>query len=190
MKIKLLIGCLSVALLLSGCFEKQGPDGEAGEVINADTATASSAPVIEVPDTTLQPIQELKLTAIGNTLEDIAYKEDTLEATAGALVKLTLVNEGIDMPMVHNVVFTKPDKYKQVALAGAKVGASGNYVPDSPVVIAASTMALPGQTVELEFTVPAEPGSYDFVCTYPGHWQKMHGVFNVKPKQQPEQGTR
>lgn len=187
MKIKLLIGCISTCLLLTGCFEKQGSNTEAGEAIDADTATASSAPVAEVADTTLQPVQELKLTAVGNTLDDIAYKEDTLVATTGALVKLTLINEGIDMPMVHNVVFTKPDMYKQVALAGAKVGAPGNYVPRSPVVIAASTMALPGQTVELEFTAPTEPGSYDFVCTYPGHWQKMHGVFMVNPKQQPDQ---
>ncbi|WP_439883055.1 plastocyanin/azurin family copper-binding protein [Pontibacter sp. MBLB2868] len=180
------ICCLSYLLLLTGCFEKNGQEQSGDNIIDADTATASSAPIIENPDTTLQPIQELKLVATGNTLDEIAYKQDTLEVNAGALVKLTFVNEGVDMPMVHNVVITKPGMYKEVALAGAKVGASGNYVPESPVVIAASSIALPGQTVELEFTAPAEPGSYDFVCTYPGHWPKMHGVFIIKPNQAEE----
>ncbi|MFD2515610.1 plastocyanin/azurin family copper-binding protein [Pontibacter locisalis] len=169
-----------LAFLTAGCFEKTDPAGGATNEIDADTAVAASAPIVEIADTTLQPVQQLTLTAIGNTLEEIAYKEDTLYAQAGALVKLSLVNEGIDMPMVHNVVITKPGKYKEVALGGAEVGAPGNYVPESPEVIAASTMALPGQTVEMEFTAPAEPGSYDFVCTYPGHWKKMNGVFIIK----------
>jgi azurin len=171
----MVLGCL-----LWGCFENPNSDSGEGAVIDADTAIAASAPVIENNDTTLQQIQELKLNAKGNTIDDIAFKQDTLEAKAGSLIKLTLVNEGIDMPMVHNVVITKPDKYKLVALAGAKIGAPGNYVPESAAVIAASPLALPGQTVELEFTAPIEPGSYNFVCTYPGHWKKMNGVFIVK----------
>ncbi|WP_276495927.1 plastocyanin/azurin family copper-binding protein [Pontibacter litorisediminis] len=145
-----------------------------------DTATAASAPLVEKRDTTKQEVQELELHALGNTLDEIRYAQDTLHADAGALVRLKFVNEGVDMPMVHNVVFTAPGKYKQVALAGASLGPSGNYVPQSEAVIAASPMALPGQTVEVEFTAPKEPGLYDFVCTYPGHWEKMNGVLVVQ----------
>jgi azurin len=149
------------------------------ETTQEDTAGAS-APVVEEQDTTQQQVEELTLRALGNTLDEIAYSEDTLEVKAGALVKLTFINEGMDMPMVHNVVFTAPDKYKQVALAGAKIGSPGNYIPEGPSVIAATPIALPGQTVQLEFTAPTEPGEYDFVCTYPEHFQKMHGTLLVK----------
>ncbi|MFD2999180.1 plastocyanin/azurin family copper-binding protein [Pontibacter toksunensis] len=184
MKRYFLRGCLfSCYLLLWNCSPSETADEEAvaTEVIAQDTTDDSiSAPVVEVPDNTLQPVQEITLHAIGNTQEDMAYKEDTLEVTAQSLVNLTFINEGVDMPMMHNVVFTTPDKYKQVAMAAAEVGASGNYVPKSPAVIAASPMALPGQTVELEFTAPAKPGYYDFVCTYPDHWRKMHGTLLVK----------
>ncbi|WP_237586913.1 plastocyanin/azurin family copper-binding protein [Pontibacter russatus] len=146
-----------------------------------DSATASSAPVVEeAPDTILQQVDDVLLRATGNILEEIAYDQDTLEVRAGAHVKLTFINEGVDMPMVHNVVFTTPDTYRQVAIAGAKIGASGNYVPNDSAVIAASPMVLPGQTVEMEFTAPAAPGVYHFVCTYPEHWQRMHGVLLVK----------
>lgn len=167
-------------LLLWSCSppETEGEPEATGS--GRDTATASSAPLVEPKDTTLQEVQHLELHALGNTVEEIRYSKDTLEAKAGALIKLTFINQGIDMPMVHNVVITAPGKYKQVALAGANVGASGNYVPDSKAVIAASPMALPGQTVEIEFTAPLKPGLYDFVCTYPGYWKRMNGVMIVK----------
>ena len=118
--------------------------------------------------------------AIGNSIEEIAFDVDTLEVKSGAHVKLTFINEGVDMPMVHNVVFTAPDKYKQVAIAGEKLGGSGDYVPDIPAVIASSPMVLPGQTVEMRFTAPIKPAAYNFVCTYPDHWHRMHGVLLVK----------
>lgn len=167
-------------LLLWSCNppEVEG-DPEATET-SKDTATAASAPILEEQDTTLQDIQHLELHALGNNIEEIRYSKDTLETKAGSLVKLKFINEGVDMPMVHNVVFTAPGKYKQVALAGARVGASGNYIPQSEAVIAASPMALPGQTVEMEFTAPTKPGLYDFVCTYPGYWKRMNGVLVVK----------
>ncbi|RDV14023.1 azurin [Pontibacter diazotrophicus] len=150
------------------------------ELMAEGEADSAGAYVVEEQDTTLQPVQEITLHAIGNTLEEIAYKEDTLEVEAEVLVNLTFINEGVDMPMMHNVVFTAPDKYKQVAMAAAEVGASGNYVPETPAVIAASPMALPGQTVELEFISPSKPGAYNYVCTYPDHWHRMHGVLLVK----------
>lgn len=174
---------LACCLTLWNCSPSDSADEEAASAVSEEmlmSDTAANAPLVVEQGTTLQPIQEIQLHAIGNTLDEIAYKEDTLEVKPGVLVKLDLINEGIDMPMMHNVVFTTPDKYKLVALAAAEVGASGNYVPKSPAVIAASPMALPGQTVELEFTSPTEPGAYNFVCTYPDHWHRMHGVMLVK----------
>ena len=123
----------------------------------------------------------MTLRALGNTLQEAAYDPDTLEVKAGALVKLQLVNEGHEQSMFHNVIFTYPDKYKLVATEGAKIGSSGNYTPqDSSLVIAASPMTKPGQTVELDFKAPLKPGVYEFVCSYPNHYEKMHGKLLVK----------
>lgn len=173
---------LPLCALVVACGPPSMDEGTLSEADNLlkDTATASSAPIAENTDTTLQVVQALTLRALGNTEAEIRYDQDTLEVKPNALVKLTFVNEGIDMPMVHNVVFTAPGMYKKVALAGEKVGAPGNYIPESPDVIAASPIALPGQTVELEFSAPSEEGLYDFVCTYPDHWKQMNGVLLVK----------
>lgn len=183
-KITLKLCLLSSFLFLWACNlpeqDEAGTEAANTERTATDSSNESSAPVMEEMDSTIQEVAELTLHATGNTLEDIAYHEDTLEVEAGAHVQLKLINEGVDMPMVHNVVFTAPDSYRQVAVAGSKIGPSGNYVPDNAAVIAASSMALPGQTVELEFTAPKEPGTYNYVCTYPDHWQRMHGVLLVK----------
>ncbi|GHA59208.1 plastocyanin/azurin family copper-binding protein [Pontibacter akesuensis] len=172
---------LLLPVMLLACNQPEAEDSSTKEMnIPTDSSSVASAPIASETDTTLQKKQELTLRALGNTLDEIRYDTDTLEVEPGAFVKLTFVNEGTDMPMVHNVVFTEPGKYKQVALAAEEVGASGNYVPNSPAVIASSPMALPGQTVELEFTAPLKKGYYSFVCTYPDHWHKMHGVLEVK----------
>ncbi|MCJ8166310.1 plastocyanin/azurin family copper-binding protein [Pontibacter sp. E15-1] len=173
---------VGASLLLWSC---SSPDSDSSATTGtdkavADSATASSAPLVEDQDTTLQKVEELTLHAIGNTLDEIAYSEDTLEVKAGSHVKLTFKNDGVDMPMMHNVVFTAPDAYKKVAIAGAKIGASGNYIPNDSLVFASSPMTLPGQTVEVVFTAPLKPAAYNYVCTYPDHWQRMHGVLIVK----------
>ncbi|MCC9137376.1 plastocyanin/azurin family copper-binding protein [Pontibacter silvestris] len=158
---------------------------EASSASNPETDTAMATNTVpqpaEEPDSTLQPVVELKLRAIGNNLEEIAYSEDSLEVAAGSLVKLEFTNEGVDQPMIHNVVVTELGKYKEVALAGEKEGAPSMYLPDdSTNVLAASPLALPGQTVTMEFDAPLTPGTYDFVCTYPEHWKRMHGNLIVK----------
>lgn len=170
------IGYLASIVLLLGCGDANTTT-ESIPVLDADTV---SAPVPTEQDTTLQPVIEVTLKAVGDTEEEMAFDQDTIQVKPGAVVKLFLINEGTDQSMIHNVVFTQPGKYKLVALAGAKIGAPGNYVPDSETVIAASPLALPGQTVELEFTAPVKPGSYHYVCTYPGHWKRMNGILLVK----------
>ncbi len=174
--------CIAAVMLLPGC-NTDTETTETGNIRQAEKDTASiaaGAPEAAAADTILQAVVHLTLTASGNSLEEMRYDQDTLEAKAGALIKLKLINEAEDMTMVHNVVFTAPGKYKMVALAGEQLGASGNYVPDTTTVIASSPIALPGQTVEVEFTAPLKPGNYEFVCTYPEHWRRMHGVFKVK----------
>jgi azurin len=132
-------------------------------------------------DTTLQDIEVLIIRAVGG--EDTAsmrFDQDTLEVKASSLVRLELINEGTDPKMIYNIVFIRPGLYKQAAEQGSKAGAPGNYLPDSSIMLAASPLALPGQTVILEFTAPDKPGTYDFVSTYPGDFEKLRGKLIVK----------
>ena len=64
-------------------------------------------------------------------------------------------------------------------LITAKDGADKGYVPTIPQVVAATPLVNPDQTYRLRFTAPATPGSYPFLCTFPGHWRIMNGTMNV-----------
>src|SRR4029079_10082166 len=53
------------------------------------------------------------------------------------------------------------------------------FVPNSPKVLAGSRLRQPRDSQKLSFTAPAAIGVYPYVCTYPGHWRRMHGALYV-----------
>ena len=57
-----------------------------------------------------------------------------------------------------------------------------NPLPDSLKgdVIASTKLLGPGEQEILTFTAPKDPGSYEYVCTFPGHFAMMRGVMKVK----------
>jgi azurin len=114
-------------------------------------------------------------------LQSMNYDKDTIEVKAGSLVKLELINEGKDPKMIYNIVFTKEGYSAQAAQKGSKAGPSGNYLPDSTMMFVATTaLALPGQTVNMEFTAPDKAGVYEFVNTYPSETPLMKGKLIIK----------
>jgi putative heme-binding domain-containing protein len=53
------------------------------------------------------------------------------------------------------------------------------FVPQSNKVLLASTLLQPRGTQRLSWTAPMTPGVYPYVCTFPGHWMRMHGALYV-----------
>jgi putative heme-binding domain-containing protein len=47
------------------------------------------------------------------------------------------------------------------------------------VVLLQSKLLQSRQQEQLKFLAPKEPGIYPYVCTYPGHWRRMHGALYV-----------
>jgi len=47
------------------------------------------------------------------------------------------------------------------------------------VILLKSQLLQTRQVEQLKFTAPKEPGIYPYVCTYPGHWRRMHGALYV-----------
>jgi azurin len=87
--------------------------------------------------------------------------------------------------MQHNMLILTPGSTEAVgALADAMVtapdAAARQYVPDSPDVLFATDLVAPRTSATLTFTAPSEPGTYPFICTFPGHWRVMQGVIRVE----------
>jgi len=122
---------------------------------------------------------DITIHAVGNDMSVMHYDVSEIQVPANTKMKITLINDATDPSMQHNVVITRASDMDSVAMHGISAGLAKGFVPDDKTVIASSALAAPGKSVVLEFTTPAS-GDYSFMCTYPGHYQKMHGKLVVK----------
>lgn len=86
--------------------------------------------------------------------------------------------------MPHNLVIGQPGSLQEIGTKGGVMPPPADpdgkaYVPDSPLVLQATRLVNAGDTARLNFTAPAKPGQYIYVCTFPGHWVRMYGVMLV-----------
>jgi azurin len=100
---------------------------------------------------------------------------------AGKPVQIVLDNPDA---MQHNLVIGQPGALQEVGTTGAMVPLPTDpdakpYVPDTPLVLHATRLLNGGETARLNFTAPAKPGEYVYLCTFPGHWLRMYGVMLV-----------
>jgi len=122
---------------------------------------------------------EFTIGAVGNTMAEMKFDVENITVDEGSWIRITLVNEGIDIAMQHNIVFIKYGTRKEIATQAIDAGPDMKYVPNNDNVVAASDLAMPGETVVLEFKAPPK-GNYEYVCTYPGHSEIMRGYLIVK----------
>ena len=125
------------------------------------------------------PITEITLHIKGNTMTDMTYDQTEIRVKAKSTVKLTIINDATDQSMQHNFVLVDDGTVEKVATEGIKAGAAANYTPKMSSVYVGTKVTMPGETTSITFPAP-DKGNYEFVCTYPGHWQKMRGKFFVE----------
>jgi azurin len=182
MRTTILIACTTLLVCVSAaCNDKNESPAP------APTATAAPPPKVEAtavappPTASAAPAAqkvELQIASVGNLM---AYDKTKLTVPTGAQVHLTLKNSGTQDVMQHNwVLIAKAGKEAAVALAGLEKAPDAGYVVPGPDVLAFTPLAKPGATVETTFTAP-EPGTYPYICTFPGHYIMMKGVLTVTP---------
>ena len=162
----------------------------------APTATSQSAPdataTSAAPTATTQPVVDptatvpapsnggsVTLEIASASSDDLMYASESLTASAGAEVTLTFSNNANTQQ--HNWVLVQDGTKDTVASAGLLAGPASDWVsPDDANVIANTKLANAGETARVQFTAPAA-GTYQFVCTFPGHSPSMFGTFEVTP---------
>lgn len=126
-------------------------------------------------------VRTIKITGTDNMKFDVT----SIDATAGEKIRIVYTtNSRIPkQAMAHNVVVLDQGTDVQ-AFANASARARDNqYIaPDfKDQIIAATDLAGGGETVEVTFVVPSEPGDYEYICSFPGHYGAgMKGVLTVK----------
>jgi putative heme-binding domain-containing protein len=123
----------------------------------------------------------VRVIRVGTLVEQMLYDRERIVVQAGKPFEILFENTDT---MPHNLVFLEPGSLEEVGELGEKTGNSPDaarreYVPDSPKVKQKSRLLQPRQSQRISWTAPGKAGVYPYVCTYPGHWRRMHGALYV-----------
>jgi glucose/arabinose dehydrogenase/azurin len=119
---------------------------------------------------------------VGTVREQMRYDTTRLVVEAGKPFEIVLENADF---MPHNLVVVQPGSRRKVGETSMKMkpdqadAAGRAFVPRVKEVVAATPLLEPGQKHRLQMTAPAAEGDYEYVCTYPGHWEMMWGKLVV-----------
>jgi azurin len=116
---------------------------------------------------------------IGVNGDALQFDKESLEVASGSEVVLSFNNvSGINQ---HNWVVVQDGTKDAVSGRGTAAGPGNDWVQPGDADVVANTIVLgAGETGEVSFTAPAA-GTYQFVCTFPGHNFTMFGDFVVTP---------
>ena len=110
------------------------------------------------------------------------FNKNEIKVKAGQKVKLTLRHIGkLDINVMgHNIVILKLDVVPAEFAAKAATEKDNKYIPKgSEDIIAHTGLIGGGQVTSVEFVAP-EAGTYEFLCSFPGHFALMRGKFIVE----------
>jgi azurin len=170
MKTMLVIGSICSALLLAGCGQKEAAPAGGGAAAPSAKADAPAAGprVIEIS---------------GN--DQMKFSVTSIEAKPGEDLKVVFTNAGT-LPkeaMGHNWVLLKADADPAAFAAAAMTAKDTDYIPSSLAgqVLAKTAVLGPRKTEEVVFKAPTTPGTYTYICSFPGHLLVgMKGTLVVK----------
>ena len=151
---------------------------------NANAASAKSKTTSTTTENqNKQPIANqddvVEIYLTGN--DRMKYNKEKLKVEAGSTVKLVFehVGEMSVQTMGHNFVLLDEGVDKMAFGQKAASYASDGYIPpETDKVIAHTEMIGGGEKVTITFEAPSK-GTYDYICSFPGHVALMNGKFIV-----------
>ncbi|HLS11697.1 MAG TPA: plastocyanin/azurin family copper-binding protein [Flavobacteriaceae bacterium] len=115
-----------------------------------------------------------------NTNDKLRYDVGEINVYEGQTIQLTLRHNGT-MPataMGHNFVLKDNDIPLYDFGEKAMRSVHTEYLPEENVMVGTSIIG-GGESTTIEFKAPAK-GSYDYLCTFTGHYPVMNGTLIVK----------
>ncbi|MDN3203762.1 azurin [Algoriphagus sediminis] len=166
MKLRL-VQIFSIVFLLASC-----GGGGSSESESSTTDTATESVQEDVP-------AEVTLELSSN--DQMQYDKAQFRVKSGQKVTLTLTHTGqMDKAVMgHNFVLLKKGTDVAAFATEAISAADNEYIPESDAIIAHTSLIGGGETTSVTFDAP-EPGIYDYICSFPGHYSIMRGKFLVE----------
>jgi azurin len=185
MKLLNVITVLSL-LLFMGC------GGGSGDQQAAEDTTGTQEKGMDVRTIDIYGINSMQFVvhdeaegiSVGQTVQDSMLVLESITAQPGEQIRIRLTTFS-DMPaaaMAHNWLLLTLQADTDAFATAAAQARDNDYVPSEmkDQIIAQTGMVAGGESNEVTFTVPEEIGTYDYICTFPGHYLAgMRGDFIV-----------
>jgi azurin len=184
MKRLFFVPAAAVVLFLASC-GGNGSNESSTTPAAADTSSAATEQV-ETPGADIPGIDTVAVTdnIKIDGMDDMKYDRTLFKVKAGQKITLTLKNIGKQpaAAMSHNVVILQQGTDVQAFGEAAIPAAATEHIPASMAtdVIAHTKLLGPGESDTITFTL-TDPGVYDFICTFPGHFGTMKGKIVAEP---------
>jgi azurin len=119
---------------------------------------------------------------VNTVREQMRYDTPRLVVEAGKPFEIILENADF---MPHNLAVVTPGSRKKVGEATMKMrpdqlDRDGRaFMPRGNEILGGTKLLEPGQRARLKMVAPNREGDYEYLCTYPGHWEMMWGTLVV-----------
>ncbi|KQO22400.1 Azurin [Flavobacterium sp. Leaf82] len=146
-----------------------------------DTTTTDASEINQTEDESQAEAVSNELVIEGN--DQMQFNKKELRATAGQPITLTLKHVG-QIPkeaMGHNLVILQEGTDEAAFAAKAITAKETDYIPASEKasIVAHTKLLGGGEEDTIQFTIDKK-GTYNFLCTFPGHVAMMKGVLIVE----------
>lgn len=182
MKILNIIAAISLFLFI-GCGggetdEQQTETGDADvqqqEAESGDTEDVRTIEIIGVDQMKFVVEENQEGIGVGDPVNDDLLLLESITVQPGERVRIVLITQS-QLPasaMAHNWLLLSQDADVQAFANAAARAKDNDYVPSdmSDQIIAQTGLAAGDETTEVTFTAPDETGTYEYLCTFPGHF--------------------
>lgn len=118
-----------------------------------------------------------------NASDEMQYDKNKITVYDGQVVMLTLTHTGSSpkTTMGHDFILLKDGVSAPKFARKANKSEDNDYIPKDKVddIIAHTKLLGGGESDTITFDAP-DPGKYDYLCSFPGHYDSMQGKFIVK----------
>ena len=175
------LGAISLLLLIMTACGGGGEDATPTTAPPAPTTPPPAAAFTPTPTFTPAPTSDgggVVTLEIGTPDNQLKFDLDFMSAAAGSTVLVRYINDSTVFQ--HSWVLVEAGTKDEVTRDGGKFPDNGYVQPgDDRVIAAIIPLVEPGEVGEVRFQAPAA-GTYEFVCTFPGHNATKFGTFEVK----------
>lgn len=169
---KILFFALASAMIVSCGDKKKKAEENAAKQVVVETTTPEKAPEEKLPEGTIELL----------STDQMTFNKSEIVVKAGQKVTLVLKHTGkmSKQVMGHNFVLLKSGVDVAKFATEAMKAADTDYIPKmTKDVIANTPMIGGGEQATITFDAP-EVGTYDYICSFPGHYSIMKGKLIVE----------